>query len=281
MPDTKDSSVLFSLKELMKIEQTRLAEEYAKVESIAAEERAAHAESERRAREEEAARRAAEEERRRNYEHQRRLQDAEIEAAKAMAIEMKRLETQHRLEMEARAQLQAHEKQVAVLAASRPKASIGPWIFALAAIGAGALGAIGYFGFVRESQAAKTALGAAETLCGSTDPSDWEKCEDQLAIARSIDGSNPRIAALAAKVATSKRDARDAEAATNDALKRDLDKAKEERDRKAKELLELKNRPAIAPTVTTKPASPPPIAATKPTTKPSEDKCKPGMPMCP
>jgi colicin import membrane protein len=278
MADSKDSSVLFSLKELMHLEQTRIAEEYAKVESMAAAERAAHVESERRAREEAAAKLADEDERRHRYEHQRRLEDAELEAAKAMAIEMKRLETQHRLELEARAQQQAHDKQVAILSAARPKASIGPWIFGLAAICVGAMGAIGYVAIWQPRAQADGAMSAAEKLCNSSEASDWERCEEQLAIARRLEPSDPRISPLVDKVATSKREARDVQDATTQQLKRDASSAEAKANDAARQL-ETTRRPT--PIATSAPKTLP-TSLPKPTstTKSKDDKCESWMPLC-
>src|SRR3954452_8743222 len=86
MAEQKESSVLFSLKELMNIEENRIKEEQDAKRRAVELEQTAKAEAERVAREEEAARLREEEERRRADEQRRRMEEAQVEAAKAAEI---------------------------------------------------------------------------------------------------------------------------------------------------------------------------------------------------
>jgi colicin import membrane protein len=121
MAEQKESSVLFSLKELMSLEENRIKEEEQEKD------RRARAEAERRAREE-SERRAAEERRLREEEEARRAEEqrkreelARVEAIRAGEIEKAKAEAEHQARMQALAAQQAHEQQLTVLKSDRTK----------------------------------------------------------------------------------------------------------------------------------------------------------------
>src|SRR5690606_11167598 len=101
MAEQKESSVLFSLKELMNLEQERIAKETAQQQRQAREARERR-EAEELALREAAERKAREAEEARRAEEQRRREDtARLEAIKHAEIERAKAETEHRAQMEA------------------------------------------------------------------------------------------------------------------------------------------------------------------------------------
>jgi len=117
----EESSVLFSLKELMTIEEDRIkTEEEDKQEANAAAEKA-RLDAEEQAREAEHARQHAEEERRRLEERRRREDAARLEALKAAELETARSSAEQQARMEAMAAQQAHERQLAALSQDKGK----------------------------------------------------------------------------------------------------------------------------------------------------------------
>jgi colicin import membrane protein len=218
MAEQKESSVLFSLKELMSLEENRIKEEEDAKKKRVEEEIRAKEDAERRAREEEEARLRAEEERRRSDELRRKMEEAQVEAAKTAEIDKRRLEEQHRLQMEALAKQQAHEKEIHVIQSQKRK-GIHPGI--LAAIGAllvGSLVLVVYFVSIKPHNTAKEAIARAQNEASSSDEAQWDEADKDLAIARANDPSNPDIATLGKKI----QDKRDALAAD---LKKKADEA--------------------------------------------------------
>jgi colicin import membrane protein len=115
MSDQKESSVLFSLKELMNIEEDRIKKEATDLEAKAAAERAAKEAADRTARESEERRIREEEDRRRSEEMRRREEAARLEAIQHGEVERARLEAEQRARMEAMAAQQRHEQQLATI----------------------------------------------------------------------------------------------------------------------------------------------------------------------
>jgi colicin import membrane protein len=121
MAEQKESSVLFSLKELMNLEEDRIREEEAEKE------RTARIEAERRAREE-ADRRAAEQARmqaeadaRRAEEQRQKEEVARIDAIRTAEIEKAKAEAEHQARLQAMTAQQAHEAQIAALQSDSTK----------------------------------------------------------------------------------------------------------------------------------------------------------------
>jgi colicin import membrane protein len=115
MSEQKESSVLFSLKELMSLEEDRIRnEESEKAAAVAAAEKA-KLDAERAARDAEESRIRAEEERRRTEELRAREEAARHEAIRVAEIEKARVEAEQRARMEALAAQQQHERSLAAL----------------------------------------------------------------------------------------------------------------------------------------------------------------------
>lgn len=113
MSEQKESSVLFSLKELMSLEEDRIrTEEADRAAQTRAQEEARRA-AEQAAREAEEARIRAEEERRRSEEQRSREEGARLEAIRQAEVERARLEAEQAARMQAMAAQQQHERQLA------------------------------------------------------------------------------------------------------------------------------------------------------------------------
>lgn len=237
----KESSVLFSLQELMNLEKSRvLEEERDKQRRLEAEARA-RLEAEQRAREAEESRLRAEEERRRNEEMRRRLEDAQIEAAKEAEIERRRLAERHELEMAALARQREHEKELEAIAAARPKGVPRSILAAVGVAMLAAAAAIVFLAFVQPVNAAKEAVQRAQVAAASDDPKQWVQAYSQLAIAKEKDPKNPDIAAVEATL-KGKRDALAAkQKAESDANDAKIKAAQEEIDKLQKQLAASKD----------------------------------------
>jgi colicin import membrane protein len=115
MSEQKESSVLFSLKELMNLEEDRIRSEEAERTAAAAAAEKAKADAERSAREAEEARIRAEEERRRLDEQRSREETARLEAIRVAEVEKARIEAEQRARLEAMAAQQQHERSLAAI----------------------------------------------------------------------------------------------------------------------------------------------------------------------
>ena len=121
MAEQKESSVLFSLKELMNLEEQRIQEEEADRERRTREEMERKLASERAARDAEERRLRDEEEARRLEELRRREESTRLDAIRQGEIEKARTEAEHRARMEAMASQQAHEHQLAIVSTDTSK----------------------------------------------------------------------------------------------------------------------------------------------------------------
>ena len=101
MADQKESSVLFSLKELMNLEEDRIKKEDDDRKRTEEAENAARADAERRAREEEERRLRAEDERKRGDEARMREETARLEAIRHGEVEKARVEAEGVARMQA------------------------------------------------------------------------------------------------------------------------------------------------------------------------------------
>ncbi len=116
MAEQKESSVLFSLKELMNLEEDRIKQEDDDEEAPGSRPRCRpRVEAERRAREAEEARMRAEDERRRRKSSAPREEQARLEAIRQGEVEKARLEAEQQARLRAMAQQQEHERQLAAL----------------------------------------------------------------------------------------------------------------------------------------------------------------------
>lgn len=147
----QESSVLFSLRELMTIEEDRIASEENERTSAAAAAEQARLEAERAAVAAEQARIHAHEERRRVEEQRAREEATRLEAIRQGEIAKAQAEAQQRARMEAMASQQEHERRLTALTQDRSKkrlrnAVIGVSAFTLVA------GGVGVFWYLRESE---------------------------------------------------------------------------------------------------------------------------------
>jgi len=117
----KESSVLFSLKELMNLEEDRIKEEEAHKEAQAKAEMAARQAAERSARAAEEARLRAEEEARRLDEQRRKEESTRLEAIRQGEIEKARAEAEHKARLQTMSAQQAHEQTLAALTQDKHK----------------------------------------------------------------------------------------------------------------------------------------------------------------
>lgn len=285
MAEQKESSVLFSLKELMNLEENRIKEEEDAKKRAAEAEVQAKADAERRAREEEEGRLRAEEERRRQDEMRRKMEEAQIEAAKHAEIEKRKLEEQHRLQMEAMAKQQAHEKEIHVIQSQKRK-GIHPGVMAGIGIALlGALFAVVFFVSIKPSNEAKEAVKKAAIFAAAEEPSQWDEAEKQLAIARDKDPTNKDIAGVADKVKVKRDKKADADAAEK---KKQDDELKAYKEKTAKLMKDIEDAQAELKNATSdeaKKAAAAKIAAAqagiaKAGPAPTKKVCPPGVPLC-
>jgi len=117
----KESSVLFSLKELMNLEEDRIREEEAQKEAQAKAELAAKMAAERAAREAEEIRLRNEEEARRQEETRRKEDAARLDAIRMGELEKARADAEHRARMATMTAQQAHEQTLAALTQDKHK----------------------------------------------------------------------------------------------------------------------------------------------------------------
>jgi colicin import membrane protein len=149
----QETSALFSLKELMRLEETRIAEEQEQRRRQAEAAERARKEAEQAARERELARVRLEEERRRDEAARQREEAARLEAVRAAEVERVRLETVERAKLEALASQRAHEQHLAAIGAGKATKRLR-WVTWLGAASLVALvggGAALYFGKIQPS----------------------------------------------------------------------------------------------------------------------------------
>ena len=115
MAAQQETSALFSLSELMRLEQNRIAEEEEQRKATILAEENARRESERLAREQEGVRLKLEEDRRREEAEREREHAARLEAIRQAEIERARVEAEQRGRLEALSAQQQHEQKLAAL----------------------------------------------------------------------------------------------------------------------------------------------------------------------
>ena len=121
MPEQKESSVLFSLKELMNLEEDRIKQEEDTKRRAEEEAARARAETERKAREEEEARLRAIDDKRRAEEQRTREEAARLEAIRHGEVEKARVEAENQARMVQLRGQQEHERQLAMVTQDKSK----------------------------------------------------------------------------------------------------------------------------------------------------------------
>ena len=158
MAEQKESSVLFSLKELMNLEEDRIRQEESERRRQADAAEAARADAERRSRDAEEQRLRAEDERRRQEEQRTREETARLEAIRHAEVEKARVEAENAARMEALRRQQEHERQIAVIAQDKSKKNLK---FAAFGIGFVLLVVVGGGGMLIKSQSDASAVAEA------------------------------------------------------------------------------------------------------------------------
>ncbi|NUO54351.1 MAG: hypothetical protein HOV80_36360 [Polyangiaceae bacterium] len=120
----KQSSVLFSLRELMNLEEERIETEKQREEEARAADKRAKMEAELRLRAAEEARIRAEEERRQNDAAREREEAARLEAIQRAAIERTRLETEERARLAQMELAHKHERELMALQSDKQKTGL-------------------------------------------------------------------------------------------------------------------------------------------------------------
>lgn len=191
MGQQQDSSVLFSLKELMHLEEDRVKDEEQRVRARLEAEEQARREAEAKRRAEEQARMAAEDARRREHEQRAREEAARLEAIRVAELEKARLEAENAARLQALRAQQEHEQKVAELGRDSSKRKLtwlaaGSTLFLVAALVGG--------GFAIKSQMDRAAAlqqtiasiqgeqdELQKKLAAATSPEEREKLQAQLA----------------------------------------------------------------------------------------------------
>lgn len=124
MAEQKESSVLFSLKELMNLEEDRIRQEEEERQRAVNAEAQARMDAERRAQEQEEARMRAEDERRRFEEQRVREETARVEAIRQGEVERARLDAENAARLEAMRHQQEHERHITALKEDKGKKQI-------------------------------------------------------------------------------------------------------------------------------------------------------------
>ena len=199
MAEQKESSVLFSLKELMSLEEDRIKQEDDDKKRKEAAELQARQDAERRAREAEEARMGAETERRRQEDQRSREEQARVEAIRQGEVEKARHEAENQARLRATAQQQDHERQLAAVNQDQKKKQL-----TYIALGIGALlifgAAGGGYAFYRSGQAQ-----AEEAKRHNAEIAEKQAQLDKLMA--DLKSTNDAMTAAQAEIASAKSDA--------------------------------------------------------------------------
>ncbi len=248
MAEQKESSVLFSLKELMNLEEDRIRQEESERRRQADAAEAARADAERKSRDAEEQRLRAEDERRRQEEQRGREETARLDAIRHAEVEKARVEAENAARMEGLRRQQEHERQIAVIAQDKSKKNLK-----LAAFGIGfvlLVVAVGG-GVAIKSQSDAAAL---ESARHKSELAEKQAASD--ALQKKLEEQTGAVKSLESDVANAKDEAARAEALAK------LNAAKNERSNTAQRLTNVSSGAA-------KPAAPRPACT-----------CTPGDPLC-
>ena len=181
MPEEKESSVLFNLRELMNIEEDRVREEEEARIRREAEERERIA-AEARQREEEAeAQRRAEEEERLTVERLHREEEERILRERQEAELRVRLEEEARAKAEEHQRVLEHEREIAQIHAQRR--GVHPGLLAAAAVLVIGLGAGAYFGIYRPAVERREAAALSAKMEAEREAREAEKARQAAKLA--------------------------------------------------------------------------------------------------
>lgn len=199
MAEQKESSVLFSLKELMSLEEDRIKQEEDDRKRKEQAEQQARLDAERRAREAEEARMRAEEERRRQEEQRGREEQARLEAIRHAEIEKARHEAEQQARLRAMQQQQDHERQVLALSQDKHKKKL-----TYIAVG---IGAVLVFGGIGGGYAFYSSAQEAKRIQALKDEEIRQKEQQLSKLMAELKAQNDAVAEAQAAAANAKSDA--------------------------------------------------------------------------
>lgn len=250
MAEQKESSVLFSLKELMSLEEDRIRQEEDKRQREVRAQEDARLEAERRAREAEESRIRAEEERRRMEEQRSREETARLDAMKHAEVERARLDAENAARMEAMKHQQDHERQLEAIREGQGKKKAIYGVFGIAGVLVLAIVLGGLYLKSSNEKAAQEKARQSQEL--------GERDRQIASIKAELDKKNEAVSDLEKAVSSAKTNE---ERSAKQAL---LEKARREQQDTAKQ---LRGGPVAQPG--------------QPTTRPSKPcNCPPGDPLC-
>ncbi len=249
MAEQKESSVLFSLKELMNLEEDRIRQEDDDKKKRAEAEVQSRLEAEKRAREQEQARLHAEEERRRSDEQRKKEDAARLDAIRHAEVEKARVEAEQRAQLEAMSKQQAHQLQLSTLQHDEHKKKLQRMV--TFSLGGGAILLIGglflYFGKIKPENDAREAATRAALM---------QQAEESKKLQAQLSEQSQKVNDLLGQLASAQDDKTRAE------LKAKLNEAQQNQARLAKRAAGSGGGGDTAP----KPAKP--------------CNCQPGDPLC-
>lgn len=217
MAEQKESSVLFSLKELMNLEEDRIKQEEDEKRRRAEADVQAKHDAERRAREQEQARLLAEEERKRSDEQRKKEDAARLEAIRHAEVEKARVEAEQRARMESLSKQQEHERALSSLKHDEHKKKLQRMV--IFSIGGAALLLVAilgiYFGKVKPEAEQREAAAQAALL---------QQAEEAKKLQRQLEEQSQKVNDLVAQLASAK------DQSTRDALAQQLQDAQRKKD---------------------------------------------------
>jgi len=201
MNQAKESSVLFSLRELMELEEERLEEEKATRIRAAEREAAVALAADRRAREDEEARRRAEEVAARAEAARAREEAAHLVAIREAEMDRARRDATAAMQLETMRAAQAHERALVAIArdSQRQRRRITAGVLALSLLGALAAGAA----YLHDQSAKSAVTTARQTEAAIEQKLALEKLESTLRVQKE------ELGHLAAAASAAEKDARD------------------------------------------------------------------------
>jgi len=199
MAEQKESSVLFSLKELMNLEEDRIKTEDDEKKRRAEADVQARVEAERRARDQEAQRLQAEEDRRRSEEQRTKEEAARLEAIRHGEIEKARVEAEQRARMEAMSKQQEHERHLSTLHHDEHKKKLQRMVtFSVAGAAILLFGGLGlYFGKIKPEAEARDAASRAAIML---------QAEQAQKLQRQLDEQTTKVNDLVAQLSSAQDD---------------------------------------------------------------------------
>ncbi len=196
MAEQKESSVLFSLKELMNLEEDRIKQEETERQRQEQAVIQARLDAERKAREEEEARMAAAEEQRRQQEQRSREEMARLEAIRHAEVEKARLDAENAARLEQLRQQQAHDLNLTAIKQDKSKKNL---LYIAVGVGVALVLAVAIGGYAVKVQSDKAAALQAQLAQLVSDEADIKQkmasanAEDRARLQEELDAKESAI----------------------------------------------------------------------------------------